>query len=65
MLLRLTRWLSLCQKMHAPGTGRAQGNIYILHNEVLPLLAVIGWGNSNYTKDRVNLENRQETRGRG
>ncbi|ELW2863481.1 hypothetical protein QMI71_001721 [Salmonella enterica] len=41
MMLRLTRWLSLCQRTRDPETGRVQGNIYILHDEALPLLAVI------------------------
>lgn len=34
-LLRLTRWLSLVRRRRDPGTGRIQGNLYVLHDEPL------------------------------
>lgn len=35
-ILRLTRWLSLCARLRAR-TGQFQGNVYVLHDEPLPL----------------------------
>tara|TARA_R110002073_G_scaffold246213_1_gene409033 strand:+ start:3986 stop:5218 length:1233 start_codon:yes stop_codon:yes gene_type:complete len=35
-ILRLTRWLSLCAQVRAPG-GQFQGNVYALHDAPLPL----------------------------
>jgi hypothetical protein len=35
-ILRLTRWLSLCARLRA-STGQFQGNVYVLHDEPLPL----------------------------
>lgn len=34
-LLRLTRWLSLVRRRRDAGTGRIQGNVYVLHDEPL------------------------------
>jgi hypothetical protein len=34
-LLRLTRWLSLVRRRRDAGTGRLQGNLYVLHDEPL------------------------------
>lgn len=34
-LLRLTRWLSLVRRRRDPRTGRIQGNLYVLHDELL------------------------------
>lgn len=36
-ILRLTRWLTLCAKVRQK-SGRFTGNVYILHDEPLPLL---------------------------
>ncbi|MBP2170748.1 hypothetical protein J2125_003940 [Erwinia toletana] len=38
MMLRLTRWLSLCQRVRNRHNGRVVGNIYALHDEPLTLL---------------------------
>ncbi len=37
-MLRLTRWLSLCQRVRDKTTGRNLGNIYALHDSPLTLL---------------------------
>jgi hypothetical protein len=36
-ILRITRWLSLCARLRAK-TGQFQGNVYVLHDEPLPLV---------------------------
>lgn len=35
VMLRLTRWLSLCKTVRDPATGRIRGNIYAQHDEPL------------------------------
>lgn len=34
-VLRLTRWLTLARHRRDPASGRVQGNLYVLHDEVL------------------------------
>jgi hypothetical protein len=36
-LLRLTRWITLCEKVTDPATGTVRGNLYALHEEPAPL----------------------------
>lgn len=36
-VLRLCRWITLCERVHEPETGRIKGNLYLLHDEPAPL----------------------------
>ncbi|MDH8489804.1 hypothetical protein QIG87_27805, partial [Klebsiella pneumoniae] len=35
MMLRITRWLSLCQRLRDEPSGRITGNLYALHDAPL------------------------------